>query len=262
MADAAAPFSEEDLTRYLQLTLDLFRDLQTSLQPRFHLEMGLLRMVHAGKLQAIEEALAELPGGAQVDLPLVRRERQVRPQIRLSNRAGHRPAPSTPPRTARLAYSAPLPTVPAPVSSRTSESPEAPAALATPLTGGDFRSRLHAALIESRNTNSADAVERSELIESGNELVIVASKMDQMFLKPQDLDAVVKQVAGRPLRIVVKVGEPAAPASASAPRSAPAAALPDDEATNRALENPEVQRFHEMFPDSQVRTVRNLKDRS
>src|SRR5579883_2988270 len=37
----AAQFSEEDLTRYLKLALDLFKDLQTSLQPRLHLEMGL-----------------------------------------------------------------------------------------------------------------------------------------------------------------------------------------------------------------------------
>ena len=58
LAAAAAPFSEEDLTRYLQLSLDLFRDLQSSLQPRLHLEMGLLRMVQAGRLQPIEEALA------------------------------------------------------------------------------------------------------------------------------------------------------------------------------------------------------------
>ena len=28
----------------------------------------------------------------------------------------------------------------------------------------------------------------------------------------------------------------------------------------RALANPEVKRFQEMFPDSQVRTVRNLRD--
>src|SRR5580658_4247120 len=58
MARIAAAFSEEDLTRYLQLALDLFRDLQFSLQPRFHLEIGLLRMVQAGKLISIEDALA------------------------------------------------------------------------------------------------------------------------------------------------------------------------------------------------------------
>src|SRR6185369_3311161 len=52
-ARIAASFSEEDLTRYLQLSLDLFSDLQTSLQPRFHLEIGLLKLVQAGKLVAI-----------------------------------------------------------------------------------------------------------------------------------------------------------------------------------------------------------------
>src|SRR5580704_6074002 len=63
LAEAAAPFSEDDLTRYLQLSLDLFRDLQSSLQPRLHLEMGLLRMVQAGRLVPIEEALANLASG-------------------------------------------------------------------------------------------------------------------------------------------------------------------------------------------------------
>ena len=58
-------FSEEDLTRYLQLTLDLFKDLQFSLQPRLHLEIGLLRLVQAGRLLPIEEALAALGGGGR-----------------------------------------------------------------------------------------------------------------------------------------------------------------------------------------------------
>ena len=63
LAEIAARFSEEDLTRYLQLSLDLFRDLQFSLQPRFHLEIGLLRLVQAGRLLPIEEALAGLGPG-------------------------------------------------------------------------------------------------------------------------------------------------------------------------------------------------------
>jgi len=63
LAEVARGFSEDDLTRYLQLTLDLFKDLQFSLQPRLHLEIGLLRLVQAGKLQPIEEALADLGGG-------------------------------------------------------------------------------------------------------------------------------------------------------------------------------------------------------
>src|SRR5437016_3467151 len=64
-AEISAAFSEEDITRYLQLSLDLFSDLQSSLQPRFHLEIGLLKLVHAAKLVAIEEALAGLKGDGE-----------------------------------------------------------------------------------------------------------------------------------------------------------------------------------------------------
>jgi hypothetical protein len=36
--------------------------------------------------------------------------------------------------------------------------------------------------------------------------------------------------------------------------------LTNNEAADRALAHPEVQRFQELFPDSQVRAVRNLKE--
>jgi len=60
LRETAARFSEEDLIRYLQLTLDLYRDLQFSFDPRLHMELGLIRLVEAGKLAPIEEALARL----------------------------------------------------------------------------------------------------------------------------------------------------------------------------------------------------------
>ena len=60
LLDTALRFSEEDLTRYLNLTLDLYRALQFSLQPRLHLELGLIKLVQAGRLQSIEDALAGL----------------------------------------------------------------------------------------------------------------------------------------------------------------------------------------------------------
>jgi DNA polymerase-3 subunit gamma/tau len=66
LAQIAASFSEQDLTRYLQLALDLFRDLQFSWQPRLHLELGLVRLVEAGKLVPIEEALASFGSGTPV----------------------------------------------------------------------------------------------------------------------------------------------------------------------------------------------------
>ncbi len=64
LAALAPRFSEEDLTRYLQLTLNLLRDLHQAPHPRFHLEMGLLKLVHAGRIVGIEKALAELDAAA------------------------------------------------------------------------------------------------------------------------------------------------------------------------------------------------------
>jgi DNA polymerase III subunit gamma/tau len=57
-------FNQEDLTRYLNLLVDLYRDMQNAPQPRFRLEIGLLKLVYAPRLQAIEKVLAEWNPGA------------------------------------------------------------------------------------------------------------------------------------------------------------------------------------------------------
>ena len=50
--EIAREVSEEDLTRWLQLAIEMFKELQYSLQPRLHLELGLLRLVQAGTVEA------------------------------------------------------------------------------------------------------------------------------------------------------------------------------------------------------------------
>ena len=64
MARIAADCSGRRSDAISAVALDLFRDLQFSLQPRFHLEIGLLKMVQAGRLMSIEEALASIGIGA------------------------------------------------------------------------------------------------------------------------------------------------------------------------------------------------------
>jgi DNA polymerase III subunit gamma/tau len=224
MLATAAQFREDDLTRYLKLALDLFRDLQSSLQPRLHLEMGLLRMVHAGRLQPIEEALASLAPAGAVPAPKA-------------------PAPSAP-------------KVPTATTARAqAAAPDSPAA---PPADGSLRSRLHAALIEAKQTNLADALEHSELVESSAELVFTTPKMYQLYLKDPAFDAAVKRVMGKPIRITIKLGETARTAQPVAAK--PGAGQPRSEAAERALEHPEVQKFQELFPGSQVRAVRNLRE--
>jgi len=190
------------------------------------LEMGLLRLVHAGRLQPIEEALASLgrpgplaagPSGARSPAP---------------------PAPKPPPTKAAAPTPAPV-----------------------PATGGSLRSRLHNALIEAKQANLADALEHSELAESDSELVFTTPKMYQLYLKDPAFEAAVRGVLGKPIRITIKVGEATRleePIAAASLATQPP--VPNDAASERALGHPEVQRFQELFPDSQVRAVRNLRE--
>ncbi|HKM66793.1 MAG TPA: DNA polymerase III subunit gamma/tau [Candidatus Acidoferrum sp.] len=62
LAKAGALFSEEDLTRYFQILLQTDDALRRAMDPRVHLEMGLLRMVNAARLGSLEELLGEAKG--------------------------------------------------------------------------------------------------------------------------------------------------------------------------------------------------------
>ncbi len=106
---------------------------------------------------------------------------------------------------------------------------------------------------------TADAVENARVVETNGELQFIATKADSLALTQDDLTKAVRAITGRPMRIKVKIEEEGvvAPPLAQLPR--PAAANNDDEVTGRALANPEVQRFREVF-GGEVRKVRNLKE--
>jgi DNA polymerase-3 subunit gamma/tau len=62
LADQAARFSEEDLTRFFNTLLATDAELRKAPDPRLHLELGLLKMINARRLAPLEEVLAELRG--------------------------------------------------------------------------------------------------------------------------------------------------------------------------------------------------------
>jgi DNA polymerase-3 subunit gamma/tau len=57
-ARTALLFTEEELTRNLQIVLHTFDDLNYRQEQRFHLELGLLKLIHAQRLLPIEELLS------------------------------------------------------------------------------------------------------------------------------------------------------------------------------------------------------------
>jgi DNA polymerase-3 subunit gamma/tau len=63
-ARTALLFSEEELTRNLQIVLRTFDDLNYRQEQRFHLELGLLKLIHAQRLLPLEELLSGVTGTA------------------------------------------------------------------------------------------------------------------------------------------------------------------------------------------------------
>ena len=127
-----------------------------------------------------------------------------------------------------------------------------------PMVEGDARQRLHAILAERGLTFLADAVENSQVTQTASELKFVTAKSYSIYLKDPQLAAVAQEVFGRVLRVSVTIGEVGlqAPTLASAQ---PPKSNDEDDAAQRALANPEVQRFREVF-GGEVRKVRNLKE--
>jgi DNA polymerase-3 subunit gamma/tau len=63
-ARTALLFPEEDLTRNLQIVLRTFDDLNYRQEQRFHLELGLLKLIHAQRLLPLEELLSGVSSGS------------------------------------------------------------------------------------------------------------------------------------------------------------------------------------------------------
>ncbi len=66
LAEQAARFSEEDLTRFFNTLLATDAELRRAPDPRLHLELGLLKLINARRLAPLEEVLAELRGEVRI----------------------------------------------------------------------------------------------------------------------------------------------------------------------------------------------------
>src|SRR5437763_8027412 len=95
VARVAELFSEEDLTRHLQIMLRTHSELGYKQEQRFHLALGLLKMAHAQKLIPIEQLLSDFaaaPASAAQKTP-------ARPSIVTSASSAETRRPETPVRS-------------------------------------------------------------------------------------------------------------------------------------------------------------------
>ena len=88
IGEIAGRFSEEDLSRFFNILLRAESEMRYALVPRFHLELALMKMVHARRLASLETLLSGLGGAATAGQKLSRPARPpwLHPRASLRNR--------------------------------------------------------------------------------------------------------------------------------------------------------------------------------
>ena len=251
VARVAEKFSEEDLARFLQILLRTHSELSYKQEQRFHLELGLLKLVHAQRLLPIEELLSQAPASAgQTAGPV--------PLPRAPSAPPQRPAASAPTR-------APEPPRPSPFEqdrARKSAGPKAEmsasVAVAERAAPGDELVGRVLQELEGKHAMLAHHLEQAEWRVEEAEVVVrtgAAAKMLEMLLKPDArkmMNDAASAALGRQVRVQV-IGGAANGDSARAPS-------PDRPGRTRASEDPVVRRMQEKF-GAEIRTVIDHKEK-
>jgi DNA polymerase III subunit gamma/tau len=102
VASTAALFSEEDLTRFMNIVLRTYDELGYRQEQRFHLELGMLKMVHAHRLLPLEELLSQTAASGTSSSGIAARTPNVVPASKIPETkplpatGGSRPSPASP----------------------------------------------------------------------------------------------------------------------------------------------------------------------
>ncbi len=239
-------FSSEDLTRYVQLLLTLYQDLQHATQSRFLLEIGLLKLVYAGRLQPIEKILGSLENSSGSGLNL----QADRGSAGASVAQGAASAGSG---AAAQANPAITDAEPAP-------RPKPAAAI---IPGADnLKSVLAKDLKDNGHAFAADAILAGEVKQSGGAVEIRTTADYRAIIEfgLRDIEASLEKLLET--EPDVKLGSDltggAAPANGSTAAPPEVEVKQDDAVNRRALADPVFQKFQKLF-EGQVRQVRDLR---
>jgi len=151
LVDLAKRFSEEDLTRFFQILLRTETELKYAREPRFHLELGLMKLVHARRLASLESLVAGLAGSGPVE------------KLTSGSRPGITAAPSSPP--VKAAESAPRPTIEPRTQAAPFTAPGSPRAAAAPPPAQSVSGATAAAPAVAAPVVASAAAEDSDLAE-------------------------------------------------------------------------------------------------
>jgi DNA polymerase-3 subunit gamma/tau len=239
----AGRFSREDLLRAFDLLTRAESDIRGAAQPRYHLEMALLRWIHLRKLVSIEDLIAGTPVAG-------------RPPVNPS--PGR--IPQQPAGTSAAAGSTPIRTPLSPA-----HPPSTPQSPSTPSTSGDagFKDALLAVIRKSKGVFYNTVVAQAQKIEVEATRVSFTFSGTQRTLRDvfeQNrpwLESLAQQVTGRQIAVTsVQSGEPGAPGAELAVE-APGKTDRKSSLKEQALADASVQALLEVFP-AEIRDVEEM----
>jgi len=295
-ARSALLFTEEELTRNLQIVLRTFDDLNYRQEQRLHLELGLLKLIHAQRLLPIEELLSGAnPGGlrgapasagasrppasaprsapsAAAAAPAVSASRSISPfessQSSLSP-ASWGSGPSLKQSVAAEPASAIAPPVPM-TEGALAKAPEAqPASVSAPDSKPDIdalRNGVIAALANAGLSSAAELLNTASWSMEGSGLLVeipgVGKKMVSLTINPAAEKVIKEELRrlGGPMKFSAVPGDGSSSGSGSASTIAAAPMVAVGSVHETALAHPMVQRAREIF-HAEVRTVVDMREK-
>ena len=286
-ARSALLFTEEELTRNLQIVLRTFDDLNYRQEQRLHLELGLLKLIHAQRLLPIEELLSGATTGSSRSAPA---SATIPRAPANAPRAGSQGAASAPGASASRSMSpfesgqsnssqsswtagpvlkqsvaaepASVVAAPAPITEGAlAKAPEAePARTETPNMDA-LRSAVIAALANSGHASAAELLNTAAWTMNGSSLHIEVPGVGKKMLGLTVNAAAEKIIRQELQRLGGPVKFTAVPGAGSASVSSAAPVVAAGSIHEAALGHPLVQRAREIF-HAEVRSVVDLREKS
>jgi DNA polymerase-3 subunit gamma/tau len=269
LLELAKRFSREDLLRAFDLLMRAEADIRGSAQPRYHLEMALLRWIYLRKLVAIEDLIqgteSSGSGVGRSSKGDVAPRPTGPPVAPSSTRTAPAPAPRASASSPSLAQTAARAASKIAEPTRTDVA-SAPGRTSPPATAPAPAANLKDALLsEIRSSNAmmynALVAQAQRMQIEGDRVVLAfaaAQKIGPTFdkYKPQ-LEGIATKLAGRKMTVVAEIGE----AANGAGEPAAAAAADNDRKKTalreQALGDPGVKALLEVFP-AEIRDVEEM----
>jgi len=260
-ARSAALFTEEELSRFLSILLRTFDELGYRQEQRFHLELGLLKLVHMQRLVPIEELLSQL--GAKHTSTSTPRPAAA-PAAPRATATIAAPSSATPPSSPKLAMTAgslALASDPGPLPEPVLTGPQLVVThSAAELDLAVLQAACVAALTAVKGQQSASEQVHDSTFTLDGEMLRI-----QTTLPPTMLPVVLNAEAERILKATLRAAAPSLKLTLLAGEAAPAAAAPKPpragaigSATELAQNHPIVQQAMQLF-SAEISNVIDLR---